>query len=247
MTQMQTPLSGLAKAMNKSIPAHIAIIMDGNRRFAKNENLPLEEGHIAGAKNLLKITESALKLGVKILTVYAFSTENWLRSEPEIQSLFHIFEVYLNKMRPLLLENGIKLSTIGDLTPFPTPLKTIIYDVKEITKDGKALELVLAINYGGRDDLTRAIKKITKDIKDKILLEEQITEGLISNYLDTANYPDPDLLIRTSGEQRLSNFLLWQISYTEIYLAKVLWPEFSVENFYEAIESYQIRHKRLGT
>ena len=246
MTQMLEPLSLKEKAKNMSTPNHIAIIMDGNRRYAKKENLTLEEGHIAGAKNLLKITEAALKQQVKILTVYAFSTENWLRSDPEIQALFHIFELYLNKMRPLLLENGIKLSTIGDLTPFPTSLKAIIYEVKELTKNGDALELVLAINYGGRDDLTRAVKKISADIQNRTILESDICEQLITNYLDTAKYPDPELLIRTSGEQRLSNFLLWQVSYTEIYLEKVLWPEFSIENFHEAIESYRRRNKRLG-
>jgi undecaprenyl diphosphate synthase len=246
MSQTLELLSLKEKAKNKSVPNHIAIIMDGNRRYAKKENLTIEEGHIAGAKNLLKITEAALKLQIKVLTVYAFSTENWLRSDPEIQALFHIFELYLNKMRPLLLENRIKLSTIGDLSPFPTSLKTIIYEVKELTKNGDALELVLAINYGGRDDLTRAVKKISADILNQTISESDICESLISNYLDTAKYEDPQLLIRTSGEQRLSNFLLWQLSYTEIFLAKVLWPEFSVENFHEAIECYRCRNKRLG-
>ena len=228
------------------VPHHVAIIMDGNRRYAKKENLDTEKGHIAGAKNLLKITEAAADMGVKILTVYAFSTENWLRSDPEIQSLFHIFELYLTKMRPLLIENGIKLSTIGDLSPFPLSLKTILFDVKNATKRGKNLDLVLAINYGGRDDMTRAVSSIVKDIKSQKIDETDISEELIAQYLDTATWPDPDLLIRTSGEQRVSNFLLWQISYTEIFVVKTLWPDFSVELFQEAILDYQKRTKRLG-
>ncbi len=228
------------------IPQHVAIIMDGNRRYAKKESINVEQGHIAGAKNLLKITEAAVSLGVKILTVFAFSTENWLRSDPEIQSLFHIFELYLTKMRPLLIENGIKLSTIGDVNPLPLSLKTLLFEVKNATKHGNCLELILAINYGGRDDMTRAVKAITKDVVDNKLGQEDISEELIGKYLYTKDWSDPDLLIRTSGEQRLSNFLLWQISYTEIYIAKTLWPEFTVEDFKEAISSYQRRNKRLG-
>jgi len=231
---------------NLLIPKHVAIIMDGNRRYAKKESINVEEGHIAGAKNLLKITECAVSLGIKFLTVFAFSTENWLRSDPEIQSLFHIFELYLTKMRPLLIENGIKLSTIGDLGPLPLTLKTLLFEVKMATKDGSCLELILAINYGGRDDMTRAVKAITKDVVDNKINQDNITEELIGKYLYTKDWSDPDLLIRTSGEQRLSNFLLWQISYTEIYIAKTLWPEFTVDNFKEAINSYQSRNKRLG-
>ena len=230
----------------KDIPEHVAIIMDGNRRYARKEKLSTEEGHISGAKNLLKITEAAATLGIKVLTVYAFSTENWLRSDPEIQSLFHIFEVYLRQMRPVLLENNIRLSTIGDLTPFPVSLKTLLYEVKDATKNGEQLELVLAINYGGRDDITHAVKAIVKGVKAGIIDEADISESLIGEYLYTAPWKDPDLLIRTSGEQRVSNFLLWQISYTEIYLAKTLWPDFTVENFKTAIESYSMRNKRLG-
>jgi undecaprenyl diphosphate synthase len=227
-------------------PRHVAIIMDGNRRYAKRENLSTQDGHIEGAKNLLKITEAAVQMGIEILTVYAFSTENWLRSEPEIQSLFHIFELYLNKMRPVLIENGIKLSTIGDTTPFPLSLKTILYEVKHATKDGKGLELVLAINYGGRDDLRRAVTSISKDVKEGKLDESEITEDLIGTYLYTSKWPDPDMLIRTSGEQRVSNFLLWQISYTEIFLEKMLWPDFTVDKFKSAVDEYRKRNKRLG-
>ncbi|MCH9621220.1 MAG: Ditrans,polycis-undecaprenyl-diphosphate synthase ((2E,6E)-farnesyl-diphosphate specific) [Chlamydiia bacterium] len=236
----------LKKGQKNQGPYHVAIIMDGNRRFAKKENLQTEEGHLAGAKNLLKITEAALLLDIKVLTVFAFSTENWLRSDPEIQSLFHLFELYLMKMRPLLIENNIRLSTIGDISPFPMSLKTILFEVKNATKDGRALELVLAINYGGRDDMTRAVRSIVKDIESKKIDETEISEELIAKYLDTANWPDPDLLIRTSGEQRVSNFLLWQISYTEIFVAKTLWPEFTVELFEKAIETYKERNKRLG-
>lgn len=228
------------------VPKHVALIMDGNRRYARKLNLKTEEGHLAGAENLLSIVEAGAKLGVEVMTVYAFSTENWLRSDPEIQSLFHIFELYLNKMRPQLIKNGIKLSTIGDLTPFPLSLKTLLFEVKNATKHGKNLELVLAINYGGRDDMTRAVRSIVKDIKSKKIDDSEISEELIASYLDTAKWPDPDLLIRTSGERRVSNFLLWQISYSEIYIASAFWPEFSKEMFTEAIEDYGRRKKRLG-
>ena len=246
MSEILTPPCKDKKLSKNPLPRHVAIIMDGNRRYAKREGLSIQEGHIAGAQNLLNITKAAVDIGIEILTVYAFSTENWLRSEPEIQALFHIFELYLDKMRPALIENGIKLSTIGDSSPFPLSLKTILYEVKHATKDGKALELVLAINYGGRDDLRRAIIAITRDSKDGKLQEDEITEELIGKYLYTAAWPDPDMLIRTSGEQRVSNFLLWQISYTEIFLEKMLWPDFSVEDFRLAVEEYGIRNKRLG-
>ncbi len=246
MSEILTPPCKDKKLSKNPLPRHVAIIMDGNRRYAKREGLSIQEGHIAGAQNLLNITKAAVDIGIEILTVYAFSTENWLRSEPEIQALFHIFELYLDKMRPALIENGIKLSTIGDSSPFPLSLKTILYEVKHATKDGKALELVLAINYGGRDDLRRAIIAITRDSKDGKLQEDEITEELIGKYLYTAAWPDPDMLIRTSGEQRVSNFLLWQISYTEIFLEKMLWPDFSVEDFILAVEEYGIRNKRLG-
>ena len=232
--------------VDRKIPEHVAIIMDGNRRFAKKENMTTEQGHIAGAKNLLKITEAAVSFGVKVLTVYAFSTENWLRSDPEIQSLFHIFEVYLQQMCPMMLKNGIRLSTIGDLSPFPTSLKTLLYNVKEATAEGETLELVLALNYGGRDDITSAVKSIVKDVGDGKLLPEDISEEVVGSYLYTSKWKDPELLIRTSGEQRVSNFLLWQISYAEMYIAKAYWPDFSVKDFKDAIAAYGKRKKRLG-
>lgn len=241
-----TEIDGSKKEEKSASPQHIAIIMDGNRRFAKQESLAIEEGHIAGAKNLLKITEAAVSMEIKVLTVYAFSTENWFRSDPEIQSLFHIFELYLKKMGPLLIENGVKLSTIGDLSPFPLSLKTILDEVKHATREGKNLELVLAVNYGGRADITRGVKAITKDVCAGKILETDITEDLIGSYLYTSKWPDPDLLIRTSGEQRVSNFLLWQISYSEMFIAKELWPEFTAELFMEAVETYKKRNKRLG-
>ncbi|MCH9812198.1 di-trans,poly-cis-decaprenylcistransferase [bacterium] len=242
-SQREVEVSPLA---DRRIPEHVAIIMDGNRRFAQKESMTIEQGHIEGAKNLLKITEAAVSFGVKVLTVYAFSTENWLRSDPEIQSLFHIFEMYLQEMCPMMLKNGIRLSTIGDLSPFPTSLKTLLYNVKEATKMGDTLELVLAINYGGRDDITSAVKSIVKDVAAGKLLEEDISEEVVGSYLYTSAWKDPDLLIRTSGEQRVSNFLLWQISYTEMYIAKEFWPDFTVKDFKDAIVEYGERQKRLG-
>ncbi len=246
MTEILSPTCENKTMRSKPLPRHVAIIMDGNRRYAKRESISIQEGHIEGAENLLRISQAAANMGIEILTVYAFSTENWFRSEPEIQSLFHIFELYLNKMRPALIENGIRLSTIGDVSPFPLSLKTILYEVKHATRNGRGLQLVLAVNYGGRDDLKRAMIQIAKDIKNGKIDEADITEELIGQHLYTANFPDPDMLIRTSGEQRVSNFLLWQISYTEIFLRRMLWPDFSVDDFKEAVDEYRTRNKRMG-
>ncbi|MBM3192671.1 MAG: isoprenyl transferase [Chlamydiae bacterium] len=229
-----------------NIPRHVAIIMDGNRRWAKKKFLPIGEGHRKGAETLTKIVEVASKLGVKILTVFAFSTENWSRPNYEISILLDLLKLYLLKEKRNMIKNGIRLESIGDLNPFPDDVKKILEETKKETSSGDKIQLVLALNYGGRDDLKRAMRGIAADIKEAKLEKDDVTEELISSRLDTARFGDPDLFIRSSGEKRVSNFLLWQISYSELFLTDVLWPDFGEKDFYEAVSEYQKRERRLG-
>ncbi|MGD2169065.1 MAG: isoprenyl transferase [Chlamydiota bacterium] len=229
-----------------NVPHHLAIIMDGNRRWAKKNNLPPIMGHWQGAEALTQIVRDASEIGIKVLTVYSFSTENWGRSKQEIHDLIHLLEVYLKEKKEMMIEEGVKLSTIGDLTKMPVSLQEIIKEVKLSTQKCEKIELVLAINYGARNEICRAVQKICSDIKDNKLSINDLSENIFSNYLDTKDYRDPDLLIRTSGEQRLSNFLLWQISYTEVYITKVLWPDFDKTALLTAINEFQKRQRRLG-
>lgn len=230
----------------KNIPKHVAIIMDGNRRWAKEKKLRDIDGHKKGADNLENIAKISIDFGIKILTVYAFSTENLIRSKKEIESLMQLLQKYLIKYKKNLLKYGIRLCTIGDLSKCPQKLQKTIEQVKDKTKDCNKMDLVLAINYGGRDEITRAFKKIVSDIKNKKMEEKDISEDVISSYLDTSFCPDPDLLIRTSGERRLSNFLLWQMSYAEFFIADVLWPDFSKKHFKKALKVYERRNRRFG-
>ncbi len=240
MPLRETPL-GL-----KNIPQHVAIVMDGNRRWAKQKFLPVGEGHRRGAEVLSRVIEVATHLGVRVLTMFAFSTENWSRSEFEIKILFDLLKLYLKRECKNMIKNGIRLESIGDLTPFPADVKKILKDTKEATAAGEKIRLVLALNYGGRDDLKRAMVGIAEDFHEGKLNKDELTESLIASRLDTAPFGDPDLLIRPSGEKRMSNFLLWQISYTEIFLTDVLWPDFQEKHFIEAVEEYQKRDRRLG-
>ena len=228
------------------VPKHIAIIMDGNRRWAKKRNLPAIAGHSKGANTLTNIVKKALNLKINALTVFAFSTENWSRSKSEIDNLMKLFEMYLKKQKKFLKKNRVCLNVIGDLSKLPKNLLESFMDVKEYTQENSVLDLTLCVNYGSRDEIKRAVFNIAKDIEEKKILKEDISEKLISSYLDTKNLSDPDLLIRTSGEKRLSNFLLWQISYSEIYITDKLWPEFSVKDFEKAILDFQNRKRRLG-
>lgn len=220
--------------------------MDGNRRWAKQEGKSVLEGYQEGVKRLFEITESSIGLGVKTLTVYAFSTENWKRSDGEIGYLLQIFYQSILNYRNSCIENGVQVDILGDITPFPSFMQEALQELVDATKSQGALKLLLALNYGGRDEIRRATVKIANQVKTGQLLEENITEGLISSYLYTSGVPDPDLLIRTSGEMRISNFLLWQLSYAEIYFTKSLWPEFSVQEFCKAIIAYQKRRRRHG-
>jgi len=228
------------------VPHHIAIAMDGNRRWASRRFMPALVGHWKGADAITKVVRAASDLGVKVLTLYAFSTENWNRSESEVNELMKVFTHYLKKNLSFMLEEGVRLDSIGDLSKLPQDVQDIFFQTKMATKDGKKIDLVLAVNYGGRDDIRRATLAIVGDFEKGLLKKEDISEDLISSYLDTAKWKDPDLFIRTSGEQRLSNFLLWQFSYTEVYITKTLWPDFNEKHLLQAVLEYQQRERRLG-
>jgi len=228
------------------LPRHVAIIMDGNRRWARQKGYLPVVGHWRGAETLMKITEIAASLGIKVLTVYAFSTENWKRSIEEVNDLMQLLKNYLLMQKDLMLKEGVRLQTIGDLSYFPEELKVIIEKVKKETEKGEKINLVLALNYGARDEICRAARTIFEDIEKGLVKKEDVSEQLFSRYLDTAPWGDPDLLIRTSGELRVSNFLLWQISYAEVYVTETLWPDFQESDFLAALLNYQNRERRQG-
>ncbi len=227
---------------SQNIPKHIAIIMDGNRRWAKQQGLPAIMGHWEGADVLTEVVRGASDLGVKTVTVYALSTENWTRPSQEIEALMNVFEISLLRKKDQMIKDGVRLDTIGDLSRLPERVQKAFQETKHATEHCKKINLVLALNYGSRDEIKRAFAKI---LKEKIS-PEQVTEDLIAKHLDTSPWGDPDLLIRTSGELRISNFLLWQISYAEIYVTEVLWPNFTPRHLYEAMLVFQRRKRRLG-
>jgi undecaprenyl diphosphate synthase len=228
------------------IPRHVAIIMDGNRRWAKNKGLPAMVGHWHGAEALTRIIENAASLGIKVLTVYAFSTENWNRTNEEVDSLMNLFRLYLTGQKDRMVREGVRLATIGDVRRLTPEVKQVLDDVKKATAQNSRIELVLALNYGARDDIRRATISIVEDCLMGRVNKEDISEALISRYLDTAPWGDPELLIRTSGEKRLSNFLLWEISYAEVYISDVLWPDFNELELTRAIAEFQKRERRTG-
>jgi len=228
------------------IPNHIAIIMDGNRRWAKRKGVPAMVGHWNGAEALSRIVENAASLGVKVLTVFAFSTENWKRPDEEVDSLMRLFQMYLSGNKDRMIREGVRLATIGDLRRLSADVKQTLADVKKVTAGGDRIDLVLAINYGARDNIRRATASIVEDCISGRINKEDISEALISRYLDTAPWKDPQLLIRTSGEQRVSNFLLWEISYAEVYITETLWPDFNEQELIKAIAEYQKRERRVG-
>lgn len=229
-----------------NVPQHIAIILDGNGRWAKAKGMPRSYGHIKGCANLETVCDDMKELGVKYLTVYAFSTENWKRSREEIDGLMKLFRDYLKKCIKISRKNKMKVKIIGDITAFDPDIQQSILELEEFSKDYTELYFQIALNYGSRDELTRASRKMAQDIREGILLPEEITEKTIESYLDTAGIPDPDLMIRTSGEQRLSNFLLWQLAYTEFYFTDVAWPDFHKAELIRAIEKYNERDRRFG-
>ena len=228
------------------IPQHVAIILDGNGRWAKKRHMPRNFGHKAGADNLEQVIEDAWDLGIKYLTVYAFSTENWKRSVEEVTGLMTILRDFLRKSIDKSMKNNMRVRIIGERSRLDADIIDAIEKLEEATKDNTGIQFNVALNYGGRDEITRAVRSIAEDVKNGKLDSSDITEELISSRLDTADIPDPDLLIRTSGELRISNFLPWQISYSEFYFCDTLWPDFNKQELQKAIDYFNGRERRYG-
>ena len=228
------------------IPQHVAIILDGNGRWAKSKGMPRNYGHMQGAKNVEVICEEAYKMGIKYLTVYAFSTENWNRPQDEVDALMKLLRNYMKTCLKTAAKNDMKIRVIGDKTRLDDDIRTRIAELEESTKNNGGLNFQIAINYGSRDEMRRAITALAKDCMDGKVNPDDISEAMFDTYLDTHDIPDPDLMIRTSGEQRLSNYLLWQLAYSEFYFTDVPWPDFSKEELVKAIEQYNKRDRRFG-
>lgn len=228
------------------LPRHVAIIMDGNGRWATSRGFPRVMGHRAGIKSVREVVEAAREIGVEVLTLYAFSVENWKRSEREISTLMRLLDEYLRRELENMMSNQIRLNVLGDIGGLPERVQNHLKAVMEKTRGNKRLLLNLALNYGGRAEIVQAAKRIANDIKKGSLREDELDEERFKKYLYTNGLPDPDLLIRTSGEHRISNFLLWQISYAELYWTLSLWPDFGKEEFIQALLDYQHRERRFG-
>ena len=230
----------------RKIPQHIAIILDGNGRWAKAKGMPRNYGHTAGAKNVETVCQAAHDLGVKYVTMYAFSTENWNRPEGEVEALMKLLESYLKNCIKTADKNNMRVRVIGDTTRLSERFQERIRELEAASAKNDGLNLQIAINYGSRDEMTRAMRRMSEDVAAGKRKPEEITESVFEEYLDTAGIPDPDLLIRTSGELRLSNFLLWQLAYSEFYFTDVPWPDFHKEELERAIEAYTKRDRRFG-
>ncbi len=235
-----------ALKQNGNIPVHIAIIMDGNGRWATKRGLPRIAGHNEGVESVRDITEACGQLGVKYLTLYAFSTENWKRPKDEVSLLMRLLMHALRDETDRLHKNNVSVHAIGELTSLPGEVQTELQDAREKTKKNSGLNLILALSYSGRWDVVRAVREIAAEVRENRLDPSNITESVISGHLATASVPDPDLLIRTSGEIRISNFLLWQLAYSEIYISPAFWPDFRRKELYQAIQNYQQRERRFG-
>lgn len=234
------------KINENTLPKHLAIIMDGNGRWAKQKGLLRTIGHEKGTKSVRVVVESCAKLGIENLTLYAFSTENWNRPKIEVETLMKLLISSLTKELKTLMDNNIRLNAIGNLTNLPTKVQNELNEVIVKTASNSRMTLTLALSYGAREELIQAVKKISDKVKNNIISIDTIDEEIINQHLYTANLPDVDLVIRTSGEHRISNFLLWQIAYAEFYFTNVLWPDFSEDHLYDAIISYQNRERRFG-
>ena len=230
----------------EKMPKHIAIIMDGNGRWATKRSLPRKAGHKAGAEALEKIIYAAKELGLEHLTVYAFSTENWKRSEEEVGAIMDILRFYLKNYFKKFVKDDIRMHVIGDKTRLDQDIQDAIEEIEELSKEKQGMTVHIALNYGGRDELRRAVGKIAQDVAEGRMAAADVTENVITNALDTAGTPDPELMIRTSGEERISNFLLWQIAYSEFYFSDMLWPDFDKKELEKAIYYYQNRERRFG-
>lgn len=229
-----------------NVPQHIAIILDGNGRWAKAKGMPRNYGHAQGSKNVERICEEAWRMGIKYLTVYAFSTENWNRPESEVSALMKLLRNYMKTCLKTAEKNDMKIRVIGDIDPLDDDIKRRIRELEEATVDNGGLNFTIALNYGSRDEIVRASRKMAEDCAEGRLDPESIDETVFESYLDTHGIPDPDLMIRTSGEQRLSNYLLWQLAYSEFYFTDVPWPDFTKEELEKAVEEYNHRHRRFG-
>lgn len=235
-----------ALILKDRLPRHVAIIMDGNGRWAERQNLDRIEGHRKGLEAVREVVEIAGEIGIEVLTLYAFSKENWRRPKEEVEQLMALLKSYLLSERERILQEDIRLHPIGDMEDLPSPVKEALEETARLTRNCKRLTLNLALSYSGRWEIVKGVKEVAaKAVRGELRLEE-LTPEVFSRYLQTAGMPDPDLLIRTSGEQRISNFLLWQIAYTELYFTEVLWPEFGKEEFLDAIIDYQSRERRFG-
>jgi undecaprenyl diphosphate synthase len=240
-------LMDLKNAINEdNLPKHIAIIMDGNGRWAKKQGMLRAFGHENGTKSVKVTVETCARLGIKNLTLYAFSTENWNRPKLEVDTLMKLLVSSLRKEVKSLLDHNIRLNTIGNIDKLPKSIQKELSEVMTRTKDNSRMTLTIALSYGSREELISAVKKIASKVKNNTISIDVIDEAIINEHLYTQNLPDVDLLIRTSGEHRISNFLLWQIAYAELYFTEVLWPDFTEEHLYEAIISYQKRERRFG-
>lgn len=231
---------------NLTIPSHVAIILDGNGRWAKKRFLPRNAGHVQGAKVVEQICEDAHNLGIKYLTVYAFSTENWKRSEDEVGALMKLLRKYLIDCIERTTKNNMRVRVIGDISGLALDMQEKIKELEKISSVNTGLNFTIALNYGSRDEMVRAMRRIATDCKEGNIQVEDINDDMVSSYLDTKDLPDPDLMIRTSGELRLSNFMLWQLAYTEFYFTDVLWPDFNKQELEKAILYFNKRERRFG-
>ena len=229
-----------------SVPRHVAIILDGNGRWAKAKGLPRTAGHTAGAKNVEVVCEEAYNMGIEYLTLYAFSTENWNRSKEEVTALMNLLNQYLKNCLKTAKKNNMRIRVIGDISRLDPSMQEKICLLEKESASYTGLNLTIAINYGSRDEIVRGIKRMYQDVEEHKLDADAISEDTVSKYLDTADLPDPDLMIRTSGEHRLSNYLLWQLAYAEFYFTPVAWPDFHGEELRKAVEAYENRDRRYG-
>ncbi|MDF2544295.1 MAG: uppS [Herbinix sp.] len=229
-----------------NIPSHVAIILDGNGRWAKKKRMPRNYGHAQGSKNVERICEDAYHMGIKYLTVYAFSTENWKRPKEEVDALMKLLNTYLKDSIKTSEKNNMRVRIIGDISKLSDEMKQSIHALEEASKNNTGLNFQVALNYGSRDEIIRAVKALSLAVKEEKITVDDINENLFEQYLDTREIPDPDLLIRTSGEQRLSNYMLWQLAYTEFYFTDVLWPDFDKKELEKAVEYYNGRTRKFG-
>lgn len=234
------------REVKMKIPQHVAIILDGNGRWAKSKGMPRNYGHTMGAKNVEKICDTVGHMGIKYLTVYAFSTENWARPQAEVDELMRLLGNYMKTCLKTAKKNNMRVRVLGDISRLAPKLQEQILELEEVSSQYDGFHFQIALNYGSRDEMVRAMRNMFDDVKAGKLSKDDITEETFSSYLDTADIPDPDLLIRTSGEQRLSNYLLWQSAYSELYFTPVPWPDFDEEELKKAIEAYNNRDRRFG-